>query len=142
MNKLQKCPINCIFLQCKGIYGLWLSWLYNFVQDVLQKIGLDPNLLQEKLQVSWANSDLRKRLRKIEGEQGRMDEERKWLGRWRTWLKDKNTEDDVKFRGKWCNVLLYTPKQFVILNIIVLGFLLVRSSKPRPHQNKLWKSGD
>jgi len=29
-----------------------------------------------------------------------MDEARKGLGRGRTWLKDKNTEDDVKFRGK------------------------------------------
>ena len=33
---------------------LWLmvKLNYNFVHDVLQKIGLDPNLLQEKLQVS------------------------------------------------------------------------------------------
>ena len=48
-------------------------------------------------------------------------------------FKNENTEDSVNFRGRGCNIPLKCPKYFVMVNVIVL-VLLVRSSRPRPHQ--------
>jgi len=48
-------------------------------------------------------------------------------------LKNEITENGFNFRGIGCNIPLKCPKYFVMVNVIVL-VLLVRSSRPRPHQ--------
>ena len=67
--------------------------------------------------------------RKYQAKQGRLEREGKLL-------KDKNTEDDVNFRGEGCNVPpIYTPKHFLITNDFYEGFWVRRSSAKAPPED-------
>ena len=48
-------------------------------------------------------------------------------------FENMNTEDGVTLRGRGCNVPLANPRYFKIW-IIYCTRLLLRSSRPRPHQ--------
>ena len=51
--KARKCHVNFILLHCKRDLWVMFKLNYNFVHDVLKKIGLDPNLLQGTTGIEW-----------------------------------------------------------------------------------------
>ena len=95
-------PINCIFLQSKRIYGFF------FGHELVNKIGLDPNLVQETADIERWKLDKdperstevnMKRTKTIKDD--RM-EETNWLENW-------NIEDGVIFKGGWMQYPSYIP---------------------------------
>ena len=104
-----------------------------FLHDILKKVGLDPSLLQEKLQ-ALNKGDLRRhgnitgiRMKKMKTGKGDMMEEE--IGG-----KTRTPRTVLFLRGQGCNIPPACLGYFVFLNILYL--LLVRSSRPRPHEKQ------
>ena len=95
----RKCPINCRFLQSKKDLWFMIKLNYNFVHDVLKKIGARPELVTKNCRpwmiATWEYYG------KVTGNHDEEDKDRKrWQNGSMKLIENKNTEDGVIFKGE------------------------------------------